>query len=504
MSISPKEEALNNKDPKHRAEALKNLMWNEIPQLTPKLLSMLSTETNKDVLMAIAYAFSGNPDLAVLEQIAGFFSHPSPIVRLAAVKSIADTSAPAIFKDLLPLLKDENTEVRQAVVWKISYFEKKPDLLLIKSVLDDSSFPVEALALLQYVSSKEALKYSHRIKAVLADSNSPALGSVIQIIGNLRLSEFAKDIVRYLSDKEIDSDVIQALEKLDAKEFLPDIEKLANTTDSGLAKDLAKKWGRENKPKKAVQKSSNPFDGLKKAGFKDLADKIKKLAKPSLSLTLTAEDDDKIPVGASKLGGLPDLLPTDAWPSGSSGPMAFLAQINLSDIRSLQKGILAPNGTISFFCDMDNYLDGGREVLKVIFTTKKADKLQRRPFPDGLSHQLPSCLVKLEKVSSYPSPQSDIVQEQLTSNSEEEEAYRNFLADVNQSETDEDHRMFGYPIIINAGDVGGTGITMLLQLSSSNLAQLNWASGGRIYILIETGALNMNRFEEAELHFRST
>lgn len=503
MSTPSKEEALNSKNPKDRKEAIENLRWDEIPALTPKLLDMLSTENDKDVLLAIPFALSANPDPSVLNTITGFFSHSSPLVRLAAVQSISPEAAPQVFKELLPLLKDKDGDVRQYAIWKMSNFEKTPDPALLKSVLDDSSFPGDAAILVQYLSPKDAMNYSDRIRSVLNDPSSKALGTIVTIVGNLRLSEFSKDLVRYLTDDSCDSDAIQAMEKLDAREFLNEVRDAAKIKKSPLAVELVEKWSKLKKNEKTKKKPTDPLSSLKKEGFKDLSLKLKTLAKPSLSLNLSVQNDDTIPLGASKLGGKPDISPTVPWPSNSAGPLKFLAQINLIEVTALQKGTFPPSGLLSFFYDPKNYLDGGRDVLKVIFTKGKASKLERRTPPAEAVVNRLSCAVALEKSVSFPSPQSDAYQKQISITAEEQEAYKSLLREMGQTETDEDHRILGYPNIINAGDLGGPDLSMLLQLSSSNMAQLPWASGGRVYILIENEDLNKENFDKAELHFRS-
>src|SRR5215472_9529932 len=78
---------------------------------------------------------------------------------------------------------------------------------------------------------------------------------------------------------------------------------------------------------------------------------VDQLAQPSLLLTATPIDDQAIPLGASRLGGLPD-LPEPAWPQLNSAPMSFLGQIRLADTHGLDGGATLPaTGLLSFFYD---------------------------------------------------------------------------------------------------------------------------------------------------------
>lgn len=56
--------------------------------------------------------------------------------------------------------------------------------------------------------------------------------------------------------------------------------------------------------------------------------------------------DNSIPVGASKLGGLPDLPVDTEWPFNKSDPLQFILQVNLAE---LSESPLPKKGLLSFF-----------------------------------------------------------------------------------------------------------------------------------------------------------
>lgn len=61
-----------------------------------------------------------------------------------------------------------------------------------------------------------------------------------------------------------------------------------------------------------------------------------------------------IPVGASKLGGLPDLPPGTAWPQGNESAFSFIAQMNLEQIKPYDSDNLLPDkGMLYFFHDLE-------------------------------------------------------------------------------------------------------------------------------------------------------
>lgn len=68
--------------------------------------------------------------------------------------------------------------------------------------------------------------------------------------------------------------------------------------------------------------------------------------------------DEKLPVGASKLFGAPDIFDGFEWPTievdGEEYDLSFIGQINLAEATKFDKdGILPKNGMLYFFYDLD-------------------------------------------------------------------------------------------------------------------------------------------------------
>lgn len=88
-----------------------------------------------------------------------------------------------------------------------------------------------------------------------------------------------------------------------------------------------------------------------------VAPRLQALARPAIRLHLGISDEDRIPIGVSKLGGLPDLPPGLTWPvSGPDGPpngpeafggdviaLPFIAQIRMADLVPYDVGGLLPS-----------------------------------------------------------------------------------------------------------------------------------------------------------------
>jgi hypothetical protein len=111
------------------------------------------------------------------------------------------------------------------------------------------------------------------------------------------------------------------------------------------------------------------------AGFarKD-ADAALALTRPALFYSLKeARPEDTIPLGASKIGGRPDLAESTPWPPTAA---SFLLQINLAELPDGVLDIALPReGTLSCFANRDS------EAL--LIWNKPRTTLVRLPLPDS-------------------------------------------------------------------------------------------------------------------------
>lgn len=106
---------------------------------------------------------------------------------------------------------------------------------------------------------------------------------------------------------------------------------------------------------------------IAEAGCPDFRETALRLARPALRMVTSDVEDDDIPVGASKLFGLPDLPAGVRWPigddckaiynddpAGRTEPAGFCGQINLGEIAGTFAGRDLPSsGLLSFFCFQD-------------------------------------------------------------------------------------------------------------------------------------------------------
>jgi uncharacterized protein (TIGR02996 family) len=158
---------------------------------------------------------------------------------------------------------------------------------------------------------------------------------------------------------------------------------------------------------------------IAKAGFAELKEPALRLARPALRMKKKKASDNKIPVGASKIGGLPDLPSDFPWPpggdchaiynddtGGTERLAGFLAQVSLAEIANTQAASILPKtGVLSFFCfqDMENDNPDAVGVMAAYFPD--AAKLVRTEPPDELTEgneTMPSQRLTFEETLDLP------------------------------------------------------------------------------------------------------
>ena len=268
---------------------------------------------------------------------------------------------------------------------------------------------------------------------------------------------------------------------------------------------------------------------LQQAGLGKHADALVDAARPSVRLEVDTElDHDR--VGASRLGGDPD-LPTGAeWPRKSGVPLSFVAQLDLAELTPYDlEGVLPSDGLLSFFYDattqqawgFDPADRGSWDVRHVA----AAEELRRTPAPDDLGPD-----GRLRPVGWRPRGElafatfDSLVVDRLGLTRDETIAYSDQL----ESEEDTIHRVHGHPDPIQSGEMqlecqlasngvfvgdpegyqdpraldlgpGADDWRLLLQVDSDEAADVMWGDLGRIYYWIRDDDLAARRFDRSWL-----
>lgn len=230
-----------------------------------------------------------------------------------------------------------------------------------------------------------------------------------------------------------------------------------------------------------------------------LRGRMKRLARPTLLLTPATQP------GVSRLGGDPDLPDGMAWPELRGRPCAFLAQIDLSALRSHAALDWLPGaGQLFAFVDLDGH--GFADQVQVLFHDGPSGEL--RP-PPARTPRFPERRVAFEAYTSLPSLDwlgVDLAESDLSEGELDE------LAELPGKPFGDEiqHRIGGYPSEIQDEQMAvacelirrglppaheGTQITpailraskawrLLLQIDSDPALKMDWADGGRLYVFV--------------------
>jgi uncharacterized protein YwqG len=248
---------------------------------------------------------------------------------------------------------------------------------------------------------------------------------------------------------------------------------------------------------------------------------IRKLARPAILLRTVKGSEAKIPIGATKIGGKPDLPTTTEWPAFTDGrPLAFLAQIDLSALAKLKaplKGLPAI-GLLSVFSvwgwmpegsgdpDVPSEGYGTQEGWTVALYTPTKTKLERRKTPKGVK-SYKAAPVELLSIMTLPNHR---VEPPLAALQWHDDVLRRF--DDMQSafrSVQMGHWLKNPDAFASAHTLGGyavfqqqfpqqlldSGRTMLLQIGSDSKTEMGWGDGGELTFYADTKALAKGRFE---------
>lgn len=257
--------------------------------------------------------------------------------------------------------------------------------------------------------------------------------------------------------------------------------------------------------------------------------------RPSVRLRCMPVADRTLPVGASKLGGRPDVPRKVIWPRWNGEPMGFVGQINLADVAAYTTGSDLPTtGLLSFFYDSaqssTGYDPADRGSCLVVYTAAEhIPALKHRSIPLAVpqASRFWSCALTFAPEITCLPWEASLLHDTLAFSEEErlqyiavQEACTEPYQDVNPRARYS--RMLGHPDLMQ-GDVfldcqlashgvsdGGVGDPrtpalsaealdwqLLLQVDSEDDAGMEWGDVGRLYFCLMTDDLRAGRFDRA-------
>ena len=258
---------------------------------------------------------------------------------------------------------------------------------------------------------------------------------------------------------------------------------------------------------------------LTQEGLQAFEPTLQKLARPAILIDWRRHHD--LPVGASKIGGRPDLPPAVAWPVyrnrpvphvGKASPdtpeqeraLLFVAQIRLADLRGLPDVGLPKSGLLSFFV-LEDWQDTADEPwylseCRVLYTSARR-KLTRCDVPasfkrtwNGRPIHLPPGQCEARFLPTLSLPSADVVAKKKRMSQETEAELHELLY--------RDKRTREHGISLRDWQLGGfrkpyeeRQDPMLLQCPSSH-GEMTWGDNNYLTFFLSKRNLKAQRFDK--------
>lgn len=270
-----------------------------------------------------------------------------------------------------------------------------------------------------------------------------------------------------------------------------------------------------------------PFvEAVRRAGLDEYESQLTDAVAESTFITTEPWPQESFPMGASRIGGLPDLPRELEWPSADEKPLAFLAQFSLDEFRKFDTRKLLPeSGFLFFFYDRDQRVWGfdpkDQQYWRVLFHPGSASDLARREAPVSLpeEHVFPACALHCSVQQTLPQDPP------FTMASDK---YSRLLELLGTTSTH--HQLLGHESTIQ-GDVklecqlvsnglycgdssgytdprasqleaGAAEWMLLLQVDSDDNPKMMWGDLGRLYFCIRGQDLKNCHFENVWMVFQ--
>lgn len=222
------------------------------------------------------------------------------------------------------------------------------------------------------------------------------------------------------------------------------------------------------------------------------------LARPAVNVVAKRTAEAKIPLGASKFGGGPDLPPGANWPGYRGAPLSFLAQINLAELApSPACHELPASGMLSVFCHYDP--DGGNDDFP-----KGSWNLLHFPDSSKLFRSLPPevsfnpCRLAFRECTTVPDPESPWNKAIGFGHHEDaEDLYREVIVGPVGG-----HQLLGYPAPLQDDPLRKTTVRHLLTIDSDEKPGWAWDEAGSLFFLIDEADLKAGRFDRVRMEMQ--
>jgi uncharacterized protein (TIGR02996 family) len=235
------------------------------------------------------------------------------------------------------------------------------------------------------------------------------------------------------------------------------------------------------------------------SGLTAHADKFLRLARPALDYKAARAADKKIPVGVSKLGGLPDLPSGVPWPTHDENPLSFLGQFNFAELsQSVVCRELPKAGWLSVFCRYDEG-DGNDDfptgTWRMLHFPVGANLARAESGPEITFR---SGRVAFSETLTLPEAGSPWDEDLgLGKDRDTGWAYQEKVAGFRGG-----HQILGYPGSIQSSVLDEKTERHLLTIGPDPVTGWEWGDGGSLYFILSEANLLAGRFDRVRMEMQ--
>ena len=267
---------------------------------------------------------------------------------------------------------------------------------------------------------------------------------------------------------------------------------------------------------------------LEEHGLTEYAADATSLLRPSIAMfSHQVDNEQQIAIGASKLGGLPDLPPDMQWPYYHDRPLYFVAQINFAEVAAYDVEKVLPSSGVAYFFYDDTWYEDNLTTMfnlgRTLFFEGDLSLLKRTDAP--YSVVWPACSVSFKNDMTLPPGQSwkwfDNSEAYTRLNTQDTYSEVAWVMSILADGESPRHRLSGHhdPVQVNVfaeaqreltkeasweeADEQTPTWTLLLQIDSDNNANMMWGDVGTLYFCIKNDALHNRHFDETIVVFQS-
>ena len=226
------------------------------------------------------------------------------------------------------------------------------------------------------------------------------------------------------------------------------------------------------------------------------ANQILARARPTITFADTKASEKTLPVGASKLGGRPDMPAGTEWPTDYDEPLSFLAQFNLAELQvSPVARALPATGLLSLFCLYDYGEDFTKTNWRLLYFPD-ASKLVRHEQHADLPEEYVASSARLSFTEAPTLPDLDSpwgkgLARAVRAADPDAEWYSDLCDGMGGD------ALLGYPHAFE-GDVLKKKSVRHLLTHGEGSGETWWPDGNIMYVTIPESDLKQGRFDRAK------